>query len=424
VLLIALGDASARAGDEPAARQAFLRASAIAASAGHPVLQAQAALGYGGRMVWSRAYDDIHLIPLLEAALQALPADPSPLRVRLMARLSGALRDHSRRERRASLSAQAVELARGLGDPATLAYALDGHYCATMWPETSEERLPIADEIVALAQEVGDQERATAGRFYRVIAEMEIGRMAEAEEELELVAEEAAALRQPAQLWLSTASRANLALFQGRFDEAQMLIEEAATLGERAQSRDSAFSHRLQRFVLSRERGDDPEIESLISGAVCEFPTRPAFRCALADIHARAGDASRAQAAIDGLAAQDFASIQRDNEYLFSLSFLADAVETLGDLHAATVLYDLLAPYRHLNAINTDEIGTVPYRDHSESWPRRYRGGGRQFAILSSPRTTTSTWVRGRGWLTRTTITRGCSSRAVRQAIERGRGSF
>jgi DNA-binding SARP family transcriptional activator len=356
VLLVALGDTRARAGDEPAAREAFLRASTIAAGAGYPVLHAQAALGYGGRMVWSRAYDDVHLIPLLEAALQALPADPSPLRVRLMARLSGALRDHPARERRASLSAQAVELARGIGDRATLAYALDGHCCATMWPENPKDRLAIADEIVALAQEVGDEERAIAGRFYRVIANMELGRMAEAEDELGIVADEAAALRQPAQLWGSTAGRANLALFQGRFDDARPLIEQAAALGERAQSRDSAFSYRLQRFVLDREIGGDREIESLIGGAVREFATRPVLRCALADIHARAGDAAGAQAAIDEMASQDFAAVQRDNEYLFSLSFLADAVETLGDLRAAAVLYDLLAPYADLNAINTDEI--------------------------------------------------------------------
>jgi hypothetical protein len=74
---------------------------------------------------------------------------------------------------------------------------------------------------------------------------------------LEVVAEAAAALRQPAQLWMSTASRANLALFRGRFDRAQTLIEEAGTLGERAQSRDSVLSYRLQRFVLHREIGRD-----------------------------------------------------------------------------------------------------------------------------------------------------------------------
>ena len=357
-VLVSLGDARARAGDEPGAREAFLQAWAIAAGAGLPVLQAQAALGYGGRMVWSRAYDDVHLIPLLEGALQALPPEPSPLRVRLMARLSGALRDHPSRDRRASLSAQAVEIARGLGDPATLAYALDGQYSAMMWPETSEQLLAIADEIVALAQEVGDEERATAGRLYRVNSNMELGRMTEAAEELEIVAEEAAALRQPAQLWMSTASRANLALFQGRFDDARPLIEKAATLGERAQRRDSVLSHRLQRFVLDRETGGDPEIETLIDDAVCEFPTRPVFRCALAYIHSHRGSESRAQATIDDLARQDFAAIQRDNEYLFSLAFLADAVDALGDVRAAAVLYDLLVPYAHQNAINTDEIGT------------------------------------------------------------------
>ena len=357
-LLVALGDAWARAGDEPAAQDAFLKAAALAASAGLPILQARAALGYGGRFVWSRAYNDVHLIPLLEVALRELPAEASSLRVRLMARLSGALRDHSSRERRASLSAQAVKIARGIGDPATLAYVLDGHYSAIMWPETVEQRLTIADEIIALAQQVADRERATAGRVYRVIANMELGRMSEAERELQVIADEAAALRQPAQLWIAAATRANLALFQGRFDEARALIDEALILGERAQRRDALLSHRLQLFVLDRALGDNPEIEALISDAASEFPTRPVFRCALAYIHADLGDASQAQAAIDDLGANDFTAIQRDNEYLFALAFLADAVYALGDTRAGAVLYDLLVPYAHLNAINADEVGT------------------------------------------------------------------
>jgi tetratricopeptide (TPR) repeat protein len=82
------------------------------------------------------------------------------------------------------------------------------------------------------------------------------------------------------------------------------------------------------------------------------------FRCALAYIHADLGEARRAQAAIDHLAAHDFAAIGRGNEYLFSLAFLADAVDTLGDVRAAAVLYDLLVPYAHLNAINSDEVAT------------------------------------------------------------------
>jgi tetratricopeptide (TPR) repeat protein len=322
------------------------------------MLHAQAAIGYGGRLVWSRAYDDVHLIPLLESALQALPAEASPLRVRVMARLSGALRDHPSRDRRASLSAQAVSIARELGDPATLAYALDGRHSALLWPETAEQRVAIADEIVTLAGQVDDNERLAAGRLYRVIANMELGRILEAERELDIIVEQASTLRQPAQLWMATASRANLALFQGRFDDARALIDQALTLGERAQRRDAVLSHRLQQFLLSRETGGNTEVETLIDDAVSSFPTRPVFRCVLAYIHAEHGETSRAKSEIDELAAEDFGAVQRDNEYLFSLAFVADAVEMLEDVHAAAVLYDLLVPYAHLNASNADEIGT------------------------------------------------------------------
>jgi tetratricopeptide (TPR) repeat protein len=322
------------------------------------VLLAQAALGYGGRLLWSRAYDDIHLIPLLESALQALPAGASALRVRVMARLSGALRDHPSRDRRASLSSQAVEIARELDDPATLAYALDGHHGALLGPETPEQRLAIADEIVTLADQVADNERAAAGHLYRVIANMELGQVNDAEEELDIIVEQAVRLRQPAQLWMATSSRANVALFQGRFEGARTLIEEALTLGERAQRRDAVLSHRLQVFLLDREIGGNADIEALIDEAVSDFPMRPVFRCALAYIHARRGNASRAGAEVDDLAARDFAAIQRDNEYLFSLAFVADTVETLADVSTAAVLYDLLVPYAHLNAINADEIAT------------------------------------------------------------------
>jgi hypothetical protein len=182
--------------------------------------------------------------------------------------------------------------------------------------------------------------------------------MSEAEKELQIIAEDAAALRQPAQLWIAAATRANLALFQGRFDHARALVDEALTLGERAQRRDAVLSHRLQLFLLDREVGGDAEIEALISDAASEFPTRPVLRCALAYIHADLGELGRTQAAIDDLAANDFAAIQRDNEYLFALAFLADAVNTLGDTGAAAVLYDLLVPYAHLNAMNADEVGT------------------------------------------------------------------
>ena len=238
-----------------------------------------------------------------------------------------------------------------------LAYALDGHYSALMWPDTAEQRLAIADEIVTLAEQVDDNERIAAGRLYRVIANMELGRIIQAEQELDVIAEQATTLRQPAQLWQATASRANLAFFQGAFDHAQTLIDEALTLVhahnvETPCSRtDSSCSCSTARLAATPTSKHSSRTRSL-------FPTRLVFRCALAYIHAQLGDASRAQAEVDDLAAQDFAAVQRDNEYLFSLAFLAGAVDTLAELRAAAVLYDLLVPHPDVNAINADEVGT------------------------------------------------------------------
>jgi tetratricopeptide (TPR) repeat protein len=355
-LLVALGDAQARAGDESAARATFLHAAELATRAGLPYELATAALGYGGRFVWARAYGDVRLIPLLEHALSLLPADASVLRVKLMARLAGALRDSPTRERRASLSAQAVEIARRLGDPATLAYALAGRYGALMWPENPEERLAVADEIVALAEQAADREREIEARNYGVIAQMELGRMTEVEAELEIAAQRAEALRQPAQMWMTAAIHAVVALFTGRFDEAEALIGAALRLGERAQRRDAVVSHRLQLFMLWRETKRVAEIDELMGRAVAEFPTRPIFRCALASVRAELGDGGQAQCLLADLAANDFGVINRDNEYLLSLGFLADTARDLGDARAAAVLYDLLVPYAHLNASNADEL--------------------------------------------------------------------
>ena len=116
----------------------------------------------------------------------------------------------------------------------------------------------------------------------------------EAEQELDIIAEQATRLRQPAQLWQATASRANLALFQGSFDQAQTLIDEALTLGARTQRRDAVLSHRLQLFLLGRETGDNTDVETLIEARRLHFPdaTGVSMRAGVPPRPARRGESS------------------------------------------------------------------------------------------------------------------------------------
>src|ERR671936_3167631 len=117
-------DALSKAGDTSDAKAAFIAAMGAAREARLPEHLARGALGYGGRFYFSRAGSDERLVPLLEEALVALGEHESVLRVRVLARLAGALRDQPSLEPRGSLAREAVDLARRVRDPETLGYAL------------------------------------------------------------------------------------------------------------------------------------------------------------------------------------------------------------------------------------------------------------------------------------------------------------
>ena len=109
--------------------------------------------------MWARAAGDDRLVPLLEEGLAALAEEDVELRARLLARLAGALRDEHSRDRRDRLSREAVELARRAGNPAALAYALDGRLAAISAPDTVAECLALGRELREVAERIGDPER-------------------------------------------------------------------------------------------------------------------------------------------------------------------------------------------------------------------------------------------------------------------------
>jgi DNA-binding SARP family transcriptional activator len=357
-LLLGLGDALARSGDGPGAKETFLSAADLARGIGAPERLARAALGYGGRFVWARAGTDKHLVPLLESALTGLGGADSPLRVRVLARLAGALRDQHEREPRAVLSQEAVEMARRLADPATLAYALDSRCTAVFGPENTEERIALATELIGLAEQVGDRERAAAARYLRMMFLLELGDIAAVKAGLEAVAELTEELRQPAQLWLLVVTRATLALFEGRFEEGEELIEEALAVGQRAQGSDAVLSHRIQRFTLGLLQGDLEGLETILRLSVDDYPARPMFRCMLARLYADLGRESDARTVVEELTADRFAALPLTNEWLFSMGFLSEVVRWLGDAGRAQTIYELLLPYASRNACTADYIST------------------------------------------------------------------
>jgi DNA-binding SARP family transcriptional activator len=368
-LLLSLGEAQARKGDA-AASTTFLEAARLARSVGFREQLACAALGYGGRFVWMIAGRDKNIVPLLEDALHALGEEDSALRARVLARLAGALRDQPVPERRAGLSAEAVEIARRLGDTSTLAYVLDGRHSAIWGPDNVEERLTIVDEIVRLADEIGDREREIQGRFYRAFALLELGDRQAVCKELRAMERLADELRQPTQQWYVAVLRTILALFEGRFEEARALISNALDLAEHSRRmftrRQTYHVHReqgrlevpprdfvgvQQHFLVHREQGLLEEVAAETERSAEEMPTVALLGFLVADLYCRVGRKKEAQAFLARFAKTDF-YIWVDNDKLAGWCLLAEVCSSLDDPTHAPRLYELLLPHAHRNAVS------------------------------------------------------------------------
>ena len=361
-LLIDMADASARAGDLFGARVTFLRAAANARRIGAANQLARAALGYGGRFPWARAGDDPHLVTLLEDALVELRDDDEGLRVRLLARLACALRSSLDRERSDTLSRQALEIARGLGDPATLGYALVGRCWAIWWPENPEARLELAIELIRVAEAANDIERVFEGHMARWFFRAELGSVADGRIDIEAMATDAERLRQPAQAWPLRTMETMFALLGGDFDRAEKLIASELRPGRPPTlARDDASCHQAHLFLLGRERGRLAELEEKTRLTAKELPWYPLHRAALAYLLLELDREDEARAVLAELASDGFAVFHRDNEWLLGMALASEVCSRLRDAERAAVLYEQLLPFDGRHAIGQGEgsLGAV-----------------------------------------------------------------
>jgi len=368
-LLMSLGDAEARAGNRESAKAAFLRGSEIARALGLRHELARAAAGYGGRTVWARAGGDEVLIPLLNEALALLTDEDLELRVRLLTRLAGALRDEPSRERRFQLSDDALELARSAGGDVALAYALEGRGGAIAAPDTFAECIAVGRELVEVATRLGDSERIGHGHLETMFT-LALNDLPGTEAALEPLTRVAEKLQQPVQLWQSYAFQAMLAIAQGRLTEGEELAAQAFSFGERAQPEMAIAVYHLHRYVLCDFRGCLEEVVEPVRRIAAGNPARPAFRCVLAHVHARLHETVEAGGILDEFARTSFSSLPFDMEWLFGVSLLAETAVLVGDAESSARLYELLQPWAELGAV-----------DH----PEGYRGSvGRYLGMLAS----------------------------------------
>ena len=290
------------------------------------------------------ATDDAY-IELLEEALAALEPGDSVLRVRVLARLAEKLVFAQPPERAGELAAEAVGMARRLGEAGALAAALMGRHAALLHAEHAQERRRVGEQALALAGELGARELAALARHWLLYDLAELGELEEArrrQAELELVADE---LQQPLYRHSSLAWRCVWAALAGRFEEAERIARESVRLAEHAGAPDAQAHFTAQLVAVRREQGRLHELLPEIERLAGAEPAAAAWRSLLPLAYLDAGDRTRAQAAYDTALGGGVATMPRTMLWLTAMGSLAEAAAQLGDPDGGAQLYAELEPY-------------------------------------------------------------------------------
>ena len=348
-LLLALGHAQTKAGDTIEAHATFRAAADTARALGSAQLLAQAALGYGAPGQMAGGIVDEELVQLLEEALEAVGDDEPALRSRLVGRLAIELSFSEARERRAELSSEAVELARQVGDPRGLGFALVARHWSLWGPGNVQERLEAANDLLGLAESSGDERLAIAGHRWRMIDLLELGDIDAVDIEIDAYARIAERRRRLSDSLYVHIYRAMRLLLAGEFDAAEAEGYAAVSLGNRVQDPNTGNATLLQACTLRRERGRLDRLEAPVRAYAERFHAIPGWVCVLAHLLAETGRGDEAREILDGFAADGFRGIPLDGIWLGAVGYLAETAAVLGDATHAQALHDLLEPYADRN---------------------------------------------------------------------------
>lgn len=347
-LLLCLGDAYVRGGDRPLASQPLREAADLAIRRGDAESLARAVVSASRRYVQQPGVVDEELLELLDRALEMTAEERSTLRVRLLARLCGALYYTGRHERMVAASAEATEIAAELGDPEARALAAAARR-RTFWaPSRLDQRLSDSAELLRFAREANDMELTLHGHAWLVVDLLEHGDPRAVDAQIEAFTDGAERLRQPLYLWQAAVWRAMRALLEGRLGEADRLAAQALAVGARAEPVTAAQYYAVQLIAIRRDQGRMGELEQSVRRAIEQYPNRLGYRAALALLLAETGRMDEAREEVDSLAVDE---IPEDVDWLTTMTMLADLAADLGDAERADRLYALLEPYAEVNVV-------------------------------------------------------------------------
>jgi class 3 adenylate cyclase/tetratricopeptide (TPR) repeat protein len=342
-LLVRLGGAQRDAGDG-AYRSTLLDAGRAAAAAGDGDRLVRAVLANTrGYPVAGRV--DAERVEMLEAALTALGPADSAARARVLGTLVCELAYSNQSARIRALDREAIEMARRLGDPTTLAFIFRTRFVAIWTPDAHAERLDATNEYVHLAEQLGDPIDRWYAYSHRFHTMLTAGDIDEADRWLRTLENLDDDLCQPTQRWVLTRDKSMRALLAGQTAEAERLFTESFEIGQATGQPDALAMYVSQLWPTRGVQGRVAEIESMLD-QVRDQPDMPRqffamvsyYYCALG----RTDDAARL---LTNAVANDFADHPYVLTWMTEMTSWARVAAQVRHTEAAAILYDRLAPW-------------------------------------------------------------------------------
>lgn len=259
--------------------------------------------------------------------------------------------DHRAQRRRALADARAA--ASAVPSDVQLEIVLGELY--TDWgPDALIDRDRLIEDLQTLLPSVKDPELRLRAHEWFVVHAMDRGDRREVESAIEAFVGERGTdapvvFHRREVLW-----RANLEMLAGHLDRAVAMNEEI--ISETADVAGSPFSFQNVAITLAIERyfrGGLLELEPTVRSILASSPrVAPNWECGLTFVLSETGQLDEARAGFDRLAADGFAAVPRDINWLVSMILLGLVAITLGEPDRAAAVHHELAPFSAWNAIH------------------------------------------------------------------------
>ena len=338
---IGLGTAQRQIGD-PAFRETLLNTGRRAADLGDTARLTRAITANDRGMVNSITALDSDKVELLELALSRLPHD-HPDRAILLATWCSDVAFTTHHDDRLPFAEESIALAEATGDDTTIVRIHNQVALSSRSPQFLAQSLSRSADALVRAKRIGDPVLLFVASAIRQVVAANNGDVEEVDRCLAMSDAVVNRLGQPTLAWAHNFLRATRAQIAGDVDQAQRFAQLALEYGSESGEPDAALLFGSQFIMAAWQGGTAGELVPLIEQAAADNPRVTALSAGLAVALLEHGDLERARRLVE-VAATRF-ELPGGGSWLTEMTLHAETAIECESREVAAVLFERLAPW-------------------------------------------------------------------------------